>query len=133
MKQFTMYLFKYLKCHLVLFALSGALLINSSCKKANPNAACVSDPLNNLSWLKSRIQTSNNNNGVKFKVYTATYKSIDGFLIEDSIPPGAADMVTGTFVDCSDNNICTFGGFTGGNCQDFSTQSSKVTLIYSNY
>ena len=114
----------------MLFAALIISLLFSSCKKASNT--CGSDPLNNLAWLKTYVRQSDSA-GTKIKVYEVSYKSQSGFLLQDSVPPQSADEITGNFVTCDGQVICTFGGLSGGNCLDFSSQSTTRTLIYSTY
>ena len=126
--------FTYPRCPKGMIILSAVIiccLMIGSCKKGT-NSSCGADPLNKIAWLQNYIRQSDSA-GTKIRVYEVSYKTQSGFLIEDSVPPLSADEVTGNFITCDGQVICTFGGLSGGNCLDFQSQSSRPSLIYSTY
>jgi len=99
-----------------------------SCSKEEKIEICNTDePLEQISWLKSIVQ-SIMDNGSPSEVVVFVYKGNDVFLINPCM--GCADGLT-TVYDCNGNEICKFGGFAGFNtCPDFDQTAVEKAVLF---
>ena len=102
---------------IVLFLISGCKKVDKYCN--------VSDPLNNLGWLKTIMLDT-----TVYKVSETTYKSKEGFFITACFTPDCSSTAS-VYKDCSGQIICSFGGSVGTNCPDFNSQVTFKQEIYS--
>ena len=114
------------KYKIVLVCLIASLTLDS-CTKAVTFCGAA-DPANDISWIKSYIEA---NTGSKIRIYKITYKATDGFLLESCQNQDCSNYI-GSFRNCSNQTICTFGGVVGNSCPDFWYQTTYYQLLYSN-
>ena len=83
----------------------------------------VKDPLNNIEWLKTRIENADKIEISKWTFNNAEYLAIDPC-------PGCPDGMLEIF-DCNGERFCTIGGITGRNTcpEDFFEKSEKILVL----
>lgn len=108
----------------VLFTLQGC---NKDIIRAK-SFCSVTNPVQDLPWLKTIIDAQANNKYSKMTIYKYEYQQEEGFLVDSCV--NCPDSVS-VFYNCSGNNICKFSGKDGSNtCPDFLTNSIKKEIVF---
>jgi hypothetical protein len=113
------------------------LLLNiqfTSCKKKCETYCGTEEPLEDIGWLRELKETSTD----KLKIYKNTFKyknsdkSSDGFYIESCFDSNC-NYTIASIRTCSNESVCSFGGFVGILCNDSFEKTIYRELIYSSY
>lgn len=99
-------------------------------ENASPVICGVENPIENLSWLKEKIDTFSKTTGVGIQIFQATYQNETVFIVDDCM--NCADALIQVY-NCQGDVICQLGGFAGLNtCPDFDKEVSNQELIWTN-
>jgi len=108
-----------------------SIMLFFSCEEDPLIKDCSDNPLENIDWLKSLVDTENNtdmenSNGLEITQYT--YEKQTAFLINNCI--NCSDNLT-ILYDCDQNKLCEFGGIVGVNtCPDFEQEASDKKILF---
>jgi len=106
--------------------LTSLVIMASSftCNNSTDTKVCgIKDPVNNIGWLKERVE-----NADEIEIFTYKYNDLDYISVNPC--PGCPDSMLEIF-DCQGNVFCTIGGITGKNTcpADFLEKSEKLLLL----
>lgn len=113
-----------MRSRFLIFLFIFAMITSSKCDNDKSITFCgIKDPVNNIDWLKERVENSEKIEVMKFVYNESEYMAITPC-------PGCPDSMTEIF-DCQGNRFCTIGGITGRNTcpSDFLEKSEKILLI----
>ena len=113
--------------------LMGALLLFAGCEKEkNKCEFCgVDNPIEDLAWLKTRVDTFSQHKESRSSIRTCKYDTDkEGFIIEDC--ENCPDLGVSLFA-CDGTHLCHFFGFSGKPCENHTIDTSSIELIYKNY
>lgn len=99
------------------------MITGSKCGNSKTSTFCgIKDPIQNIEWLKVRVENSEEIEIMKFIYNETEYLALNPC-------PGCPDSMTEIF-DCNGNRFCTIGGITGRNtCPDDFLDKSEKTVI----
>lgn len=107
-------------CLFILFI----IMTGSKCNHNKSITFCgVNNPVENIDWLRERVENAENIEVIKFTYNETEYLSINPC-------PGCPDNMTEIF-DCKGNRFCTIGGITGRNTcpADFLEKSQQEVIL----
>jgi len=111
---------------LIISCLTTILLLFAACDKVG-KVCEVSDPITELPWLVSMKGEENISISKAILKDKKKGKRIEGFFIEPNKP--CADAIT-NYYNCSGEEVCYYGGFSGFKCNDY--EVIKKEVIYEN-